>query len=865
MTTEVSREYGAFFVATFNSVTYYWGTTDAYRSSQWHSGIMVRFPEPQDSMPDEYGIQRQDRIEIEISDTADTFAAIDPYLPGETGVLTLVTTHHYADGSSAETTSVRTVTVTGYARSPGTLILKLADIEDAKLDQLYPPYLYTVDDWPELFEENVGQAVNVPLGTAIKCQCALVDTNSGAGPWKFAVCQKLSGTTNTILTVYRDGRIVDSGEYSVSDVAAGGGGYTVRMLTFTAEQVDFQGRHMQIEADVSNATTSRTAAVEIQRLLEFAGCATDSSSFTAAAAVCSTEYAFLDIAYGRDGQRKIGAIIGDLLLIARSGLRRTNTGTYAIAQDTTGSSVASYVEDAGDLVEVQDYGLEDLPSTVELAYKISALDPSKTRHTITRDVGGGGAILHYDAPYLVNHLGADRLLSYLTKRQQYGHTATAALHGVQHVLGDVITISGATTYSGSKTWRCRSIARQADSNVASLQLYDVAVYTYSASPDYPPADAVTGYKPDYSKTPPDAPTSVSILVNTAAVEDDGKVTAYIVATGTAPSVNFQKMMYAAINSTTNEQYIQEGFLYSAGGVWHGKIAGLRPNTAHTLVVWCENEYGVKGAASTPIGFTSGTNSAVPGTLASCTAAQGLGKFIAVSWAAASAADQKKLNYYDVKRKVGGAGYADWYQGKSVLVNDDSISYGTSYQYAVRQVDKSGNESAAFVFSSSVTPAKNINGGNDVVDGSVDTTTIASGAVTQSVSTSAGAISISASPTWTTVVSRSITGVLSGSSIQVNFSSFVQMLLNPSATGGYIQGTIIRDSTTLVGAVRVAYFSMATPPSGTSASGSTWSGTLIDPAPGAGNHTYYIKLLYVGTFSTTPATTISLLQLTELKR
>ena len=68
-----------------------------------------------------------------------------------------------------------------------------------------------------LTTDDAGRAIPRPVGTALKLPLVLIDTD-GSTYWDFALCE-YSGTAPTVLTVYRDGRIVDAAEYSTLDKA----------------------------------------------------------------------------------------------------------------------------------------------------------------------------------------------------------------------------------------------------------------------------------------------------------------------------------------------------------------------------------------------------------------------------------------------------------------------------------------------------------------------------------------------------------------------------------------------------------------------------------------------------------------------
>lgn len=700
----VNREFAAFMRFT----GYNYGSTEAYREAVWHDPLFVEIPQPEESLRDEFGIQSGDTIEVTVADTALRATLEGGTLDGASVLIEWVMTTHYATGDPVETVHTRTYTVKGYTYRSGTVTLRLVNIEDVRLSAVYPTNVFTATDWPEIFPEHIGRAVPVAVGTAVKIPCTLIVTASGVGPWKFAVTQVV-GAADTVLTVYRNGRVVDSGEYTVSTQAAGGAGYTVRTLSFAAEQVDFNGNLHVIECDVT-ANASSNAVIELERVLTAAGITIDASTFAAAETVASSNVMRVDLAYAE--QREYSAIIFDLLHVCRASLKRDSVGAYAIVQDTTQAVSYSYDEVAGDLIQVSEYQSADAPANFTLAYRPNIADPNKLQYLISRSAGGVSGTEHLDAPYVRDHEAADRMSCYMARRRQYGATARAQVFVDNVELGQVLAITSNSFWSGAKSWKIEGIRRNVLAHDVELRQYNTNVYTY-VSQTYP-ADATTGYSPDYSATPPTTPTSVTVVSQGVGLNDDGVALSYALVKSTPPAVNWKEVWFQATNTVTNEIY--QGIGASNGdGTYGTKLAGLRPNVAHTLVSWAVNAFNVKGVVSSAVNFTSTAWTSAPSAATSLTSIQGTGKQVQVKWTAASGTN---IAGYQVHRKTGAGAYAQKAVVTGTTYSDNDVTYGSQYTYKLVTVDRAGNVSADSG-TTAITPAVNV-GTTDVVDDAVTT-------------------------------------------------------------------------------------------------------------------------------------------------
>ncbi|HZP85869.1 MAG TPA: hypothetical protein VFB54_03550 [Burkholderiales bacterium] len=495
------------------------------------------------------------------------------------------------------------------------------------------------------------------------------------------------------------------------------------LIKFTTPQVDFNGTPYTIEADVLGVE-SRDACAEIQRLLGLAGVTADATTFNTA--IAQTFAKLVDCDYGRSGQRKFDAILADLLVVARGGLSRSSVGAYTIWQDVSGAATVTLDETLADAVQVDNIASDGRPASVAISCAPSSADASTMQVPLSRTVTGGvlGAQSPREIRYLRDGTTMDQLVCYLALRAQYCRRGTATIYRQQVNIGDKVTITSAK-WIGARTFIVWGVQRVKSGCKCTLMEYNAAVYTYTAGTL--PSIATAGYQPDYSSTPPAAPTGLKITA-TGTSTDGTTTTAYANVTATPPSVNWQTLWFAAIHNTAGTITAVPA-TYTAG-VYKATIPGLRPGevyklqcyaTAGTLQGAIDSTFDATaiGGSAAATTFTTAGAAAVPATVASCTATQSMGSYIQVSWPAIAAT--ANLQGYALERKIGSGAFTQIWQGNALNFQDANLTYSTAYQYRVRALDIYGNFSAAYATSGSVTPTGNITGGTA---GDIGSTTVA---------------------------------------------------------------------------------------------------------------------------------------------
>lgn len=505
----------------------------------------------------------------------------------------VVTAVEYDDDTSAEFTRSQTLTTTALSKSPGSLRLTLTDLEETKLNTLYPTRTYQTSDWPLLLTSDAGRAVPNVRGIALKLPCVLIST---VAPYRYIVAE---GTV-TVLTVYRGkgsepGRVVPSSEYTTGTASIP---WPHTWVEFTAEQRDFDGSLFAISADVQTTAAGINVATEIGTLLAAAGVTVNAGSLAAAETFATAQGLLVDLDHGRDGQRTVRAIVEDLLWVLRATLGRNSAGAYTLTVDGTGSAVAAFDEDAGDDIEVIEVTQPSRPQSVAIEYRPSPRSPQELQHVHARSVAGG--VVAAQRPralrYVRRHETADRCADYRAKRAALSAELRARIYRRTLAVGDVITVASNAFDLYGEAWRVWEVRHIVGGVEISALPYDASLASYSAGTL--PADAVNDYQPDYSQTPPLAPTSLRITSGGT----DAVLGAYVAVDALPPAVNWATVWFVLEHNTTGELIIQPG--QSVGGGREGLVlSGMRAGEIYKLSAYAANSFGLRGATVTTFNAT----------------------------------------------------------------------------------------------------------------------------------------------------------------------------------------------------------------------------------------------------------------------
>lgn len=502
------------------------------------------------------------------------------------------------------------------------------------------------------------------------------------------------------------------------------------LLRFVREQLDFQGNPYTIEADVQGVD-SRNAADEVQRLLTHVGLTPDTASFANARIVASGARMLVDCDYGRASQRRVSAILDDHLALLRGGMQRTETGSYAVWQDAAVKAPASiYDESLGDRIQVDSADFPASVKSIAVRYRPASRSPGELQERRERDVTGGtqGVQSPRDMPYLRDHEAADRLACYRALREQYNATSRVTVYGTQHVVGQRVDITSPLLWPSSRAWLVRGVVRLPNGNELDLIEYAGAIYTYT--PASSAIDAVDTYQPDYSQTPPAAPSAMTITAGGALAAQDGTVSSRIVVQATPPSVNWSEVWFAVVHNVTGETLRVQGDI--AGSVATASIGGLRAGEVYQLKSFAINAFNVSGVVQSTFNavaigggsavttFTAPGYATLPPDVTFINRAQGTGRLINVNWNAVIVAADDIAEY--VLERTAGAGYVEVWRGRALSYVDRDVEYGTTYTYRVKARNRWGSVSANWRTGSPLLLARNVSGGGsgDIMDTTVQT-------------------------------------------------------------------------------------------------------------------------------------------------
>ena len=368
------------------------------------------------------------------------------------------------------------------------------------------------------------------------------------------------------------------------------------MVRFTREQRDPSGALYTIEADVFGFR-SRNVADEISRIISEVGGVADSTSFSAAASVATTEKMLADCAHGARGARKARAIVEDLLFIARGMVYRAYGSGYLIVQDITRSSVGTLNESQGDLIEVTQYNRDAYPAAVGIRYRPSGRDPSQM--TITRKRVPNGAVVTgtnadaaRDCEYLRDHDGADRLVWYLSERAYSGRRISGQLLLARPGIGDVYAVVAPVMPSALAQYSFHRIQH----TVSGVRFEAVLNLANTYSLGTLPGDPVDIYEPDYSQTAPDAPTGLRI---TALAGGRASVDAI------PPAVNWAELWFVITHNTNGQiMGLILGDYSTATGRASTIIGGLTAGQVYKLQAYAKNAFLIQGVLQSTFDATA---------------------------------------------------------------------------------------------------------------------------------------------------------------------------------------------------------------------------------------------------------------------
>ncbi len=498
-----------------------WATRDHYdvAGATWLQDRIIDVFSIQESTPDRFGLVGVGQADIRVDNTDNLVARMSSDLLSQSITVRHVIEFISAGGNvSSSAELARQLRIVSIEFEPGEATLRCEDSVDAALESLYPDGIWSADQWPNLYPDHEGSVIPEISGTGVGVSCVYLGEfeNLDRSRWRYGACVIRPNQTLQVDKIYRADRLAatydatddnfkdNDGRVLATPITITIDGVDIYCLDFVLDQTQYAGGDPHpITAIVSSldedgAGRSRNAAREIRRLLLWAEIAVDETSFMAAEVYCNNERLWIDYAYRE--QRRLDALLDELLFIARASLVTAATGEVSIIQDTPvtiDSNTPSFNALAGDAVEIQSLIRRETPQAAELRYRPWFFNPESAVTNrdgyagyLKREIRDGtGPVYRLTDLSMVREFEvADRIVSYWEGRLSLAETARARvepplINGAPKFLGigDVISIADAGVYPNAKYWRITDVTTGANEQELELELYSDASYVYIPS------------------------------------------------------------------------------------------------------------------------------------------------------------------------------------------------------------------------------------------------------------------------------------------------------------------------------------------------------------------------------------------------
>jgi hypothetical protein len=275
---------------TFGATTYRFATADLYdNSDSFYDGLLKEASAPSSSTQESrYGFMAQESITVTLTnlegDLTTILSAND--LRGCEASVQRVTTD--ADGFLTQTWLFSgKISECSYSLEEARITIQNKDLE--VFDTLLPKKLVNITDFPNAYSQDVGKPINIIFGNAKKVPLSLINNDTALDQYDYLVGY---GDIEAVETVYRNGVVVPSGEYTVYDGSQVSPYAGYAFIRFTLEQKDYSGQFYTLTADVNgldltgDGIATRSFPVIIQNILSDAtwglSQSCDTTSFTIA-------------------------------------------------------------------------------------------------------------------------------------------------------------------------------------------------------------------------------------------------------------------------------------------------------------------------------------------------------------------------------------------------------------------------------------------------------------------------------------------------------------------------------------------------------------------------------------------------------
>jgi hypothetical protein len=605
----------------------------------------------------------------------------------------------------------------------GIIEIEGTNLDLAIFDQEIPRLTVETAVFPKALD--VGKRIPVVFGNVPKVLLPYVQQDLIGGFYDYVIAGPV-----TFAGLWRNGpndslAAIQPSEYTVSDTSYGG----LTTVRFFLQQVDFQGAPHRIYADVIGFQTERNFVRAVQRILSDTvwglGKSVDVANFTAAATA-------LDAATGGAGMllcdgalleaAKAKDVLRQLLMVRGMRLSMSSAGQWQITVDTTPGAPVMTIQDGMGPGERNLLGVgrrtrvpaSDRPRVFTLGYRRDLISEDFLfRQSRTLDSAGREVTEEQD--FVRDHGTADRVADYMGKRLYYGQQTVedAEITPAARTLteGQLVRFTYAPLGYTDEVLEVRALEKGLATIRATLAQYSSSIHTYT--PGTLPTDNISGTFTDLTRTPPGAPSALSIPQSGTELGTDGGTAAWMLLQYTAPTANCTGVRVDVRKNSTETVY-QHGYAVASnvGANQQTRLRGLVPGVHYDIHVVAVNGSGLVSAAATLL------DQAAPGDLGPPTTPTGLGVAVSTNrtvFVAMDAPIDRDIKGYEAEvttganmtgttvfraslpiPAVGGGGWP------TTLLALDTLATNTTYYLQIRAFDYSNNlspwcASVPFVF------------------------------------------------------------------------------------------------------------------------------------------------------------------------
>lgn len=591
--------------------------------------------------------------------------------------------------------------------------------------------------------QDLGKSYPLCIGYARKSPLIYVKADHTLNRYDYVISY---GEIMGVVNLYRNKRLVNMAAEGITvHVGDSSSPYSLTLggvTTYFAyvrcplEQRDFSGALMDLTADVrgmrfGTANMQKNFARIIQHILSNQswglGLAVSTSSFDAAAAQSAIDYPeCVDYTTNLDGgcsgsiAEPVRAydLLAELLLACRGRLDTNEDNLWTLTVDTYNAiSAATFGDNDGyfnncDMLSIKRVATSEAIRNITLNYAIDTWQGKQAHKNIRACRSGFGEDRQYEMLLVRDHTTADRITSYLRQIELHDTRIQikAGMEARALQVGDAVRLIN-PRWGIDVAYQVRAIERGAIECNIELASYSAAIYTYQAGSM--PAEAYDDATPDYSATPPAAPTSFQVDTGfgvngwEVAIGLDGTSFAVVGLRADAPVANFANMEFGARRAGQTIYNWTAGNKPSSGNVWRGRLSGLTAGLSYEFAARSVSGFGLYSPLATIGSTTAVGDTSAPGTVSGLTARCKL-KTWEFQWTPLTGVADLRGYRLQVNSAsgFGGTMYHDAIlDATKKSYTNDAISYGTTLFARVRAVDLTGNESSSWSSTASATASR----------------------------------------------------------------------------------------------------------------------------------------------------------------